>query len=109
MFEVGEVAQVDKDAPHGSRTELHLCALVAHGEVTLSEVHADADFLAFQLGVDAKVLEMEHPSFLPGRSAQIQADGKPVGWLGELHPEVLERWEITMPVAAFELDLGALL
>jgi phenylalanyl-tRNA synthetase beta subunit len=29
--------------------------------------------------------------------------------LGEIHPEVLERWQIEMPAAAMELDLHQLL
>jgi phenylalanyl-tRNA synthetase beta chain len=35
-------------------------------------------------------------------------DDKPVGLIGELHPEVLERWQITMPCSAFELALDPL-
>ena len=32
-----------------------------------------------------------------------------LGWLGELHPLVLREWELDGPVAAFELDVDALL
>jgi phenylalanyl-tRNA synthetase beta chain len=35
-------------------------------------------------------------------------DGVEVGWVGELHPETAERFELEdWPVAAFELDLAA--
>jgi phenylalanyl-tRNA synthetase beta chain len=33
--------------------------------------------------------------------------GEPVGWLGEIHPEVAATWDIQETVAAFELDLDA--
>jgi phenylalanyl-tRNA synthetase beta chain len=48
-------------------------------------------------------------SFLhPGRSAVVRVGGSEVGWVGELHPEVAERFELEgWPAAAFELDLGA--
>ena len=51
------------------------------------------------------------PPFLhPGRAATIVAgDGVELGWLGELHPLVLREWELDGPVAAFELDVDALL
>jgi phenylalanyl-tRNA synthetase beta chain len=109
LFEAGEVAIFDRSAPHGSRTELHLGALVVRREATLSEIHADLEFLFHQLGLVLKLKEVEHPAYLPGRVAQVLAGEQPVGLLGETHPEVLDRWEIGMPVAAFEVNLGALL
>jgi len=45
---------------------------------------------------------------MDGRVAHIMIDDKPVGLIGELHPEVLERWQITMPCSAFELALDPL-
>jgi phenylalanyl-tRNA synthetase beta chain len=35
--------------------------------------------------------------------------GRRIGIVGELHPEVLERWSIQMPCAAVELELESLL
>jgi phenylalanyl-tRNA synthetase beta chain len=110
LFEAGEVAVFDRSSPHGSRTELHLGALTVRRESTLSEIHADLEFLFHQLGLELKLKEVEHPSFLPGRAALVlaAAQPQPVGMLGEVHPEVLERWEVGMPAAAFEIHLGAL-
>ena len=50
-----------------------------------------------------------HPSFLEGRAGRILVADKPVGIIGEIHPEVLERWQITMPVVAFDLNLSQLI
>jgi phenylalanyl-tRNA synthetase beta chain len=47
------------------------------------------------------------PFLHPGRSAVVRVDGSEVGWVGELHPEVAEKFELGgWPVAAFELDLA---
>ena len=48
------------------------------------------------------------PSFLhPGRSAAVRTGDSEAGWVGELHPEVAERFGLDgWPVAAFELDAG---
>ncbi len=108
LFECGEVAVFDEKSPQGSRTELHLGALVAHGEITLSEIHSDLEFLGIQLGQPFTLQESDHPWLLPGRSATVLCQGTPIGWMGELHPAVLDRWEIGMPAAAFELNLNAL-
>jgi phenylalanyl-tRNA synthetase beta chain len=47
------------------------------------------------------------PFLHPGRTARIRVDGKPAGWLGEVHPLVAAEWDIEDTVAAFELDLDA--
>jgi phenylalanyl-tRNA synthetase beta chain len=31
--------------------------------------------------------------------------GNPVGVIGEVHPEVLERWQIAVPVVSFDVNL----
>ena len=43
--------------------------------------------------------------FIEGRAAEILWKGKSLGFMGELHPEILTRWGLTMPTAALEIDL----
>ncbi len=105
LVEAGDVAVFDESSPCGSRTEIHVAALVAHREANLSESHADLEYLLHMLQVDWQLVEAENPTYLPGRCARIEIGGKSVGWLGEVHPAVLEKWEIGVPVAAFELAL----
>jgi len=48
-----------------------------------------------------------HETLRPGRTARVLADGSPVGWIGELHPAVAERFDLKGPgviVAELELD-----
>ena len=46
------------------------------------------------------------PFLHPGRSAVVRVDGSEAGWVGELHPEIAEKFELEgWPVAAFELNL----
>jgi phenylalanyl-tRNA synthetase beta chain len=47
------------------------------------------------------------PFLHPGRTARILVDGRPAGWLGEIHPLVAAEWDIEDTVAAFEVDLDA--
>ena len=54
--------------------------------------------------------EGESYAFLqPGRGAEVLSGGTVLGWVGEIHPEVRERYDIALPVVAFELSLDALL
>ena len=49
--------------------------------------------------------KVEEPFLHPGRSAMVLVDGEKTGWVGELHPEVANKFELEgWPVAAFELD-----
>ena len=53
-------------------------------------------------------LERGSEAFLhPGRAAKLLVEGRPAGWLGEIHPLVAAQWGLDATVAAFELDLDA--
>jgi phenylalanyl-tRNA synthetase beta chain len=46
----------------------------------------------------------------PGRTARVLVEGAQVGWIGELHPAVAERFDIKGPsVAVAEIDLDPIL
>ena len=109
LFEVGEVAILDVSAETGSRTELRLSALCAHAGASFSECHSFLELLCFYLNKAYRLHPNSHPSFLEGRVAQIFVGDQPIGLVGELHPEVLERWQISMPCSMFELTLQPLL
>jgi phenylalanyl-tRNA synthetase beta chain len=61
------------------------------------------------LGASYSLEPVNHPSFLDGRAGQIMLNGRPIGVIGELHPEVLEQWQVTMPTVAFELAIDSLI
>ena len=50
-----------------------------------------------------------HPAFHPARSARIQLEAKDIGWIGELHPRWLQKYDISQGVVFFEVDVNALL
>jgi len=108
MFEAGEVARHDLTHPLGSRTVTVLGGMIAHADAHFSEAHSCLDTLFYYVNQAYSLESIQHPSFLAGRVGGIVSDGKQVGVIGELHPEVLERWQIGVPVVAFEIDLTEL-
>lgn len=48
------------------------------------------------------------PFLHPGRAAAVTLDGRPAGWLGELHPRLAAANDLPVSVA-FEIDAGALI
>ncbi|MFA5802912.1 MAG: phenylalanine--tRNA ligase subunit beta, partial [Thermoleophilia bacterium] len=51
----------------------------------------------------------DEPFLHPGKSAYVIVDGKRAGFIGEVHPLVLEAFDIDKPVVAFELLEDALI
>ena len=109
LFEAGDVAIPDATHELGSRTETVLGAVIAHATAHFSEIHSCLDTLFYHLGREYRLEPVPHPSFLEGRAGRILVDEKSVGIIGEIHPEVLERWQTTMPVVAFDLNLSQLI
>ena len=60
-------------------------------------------------GVEWKIRETTHPSFMEGRVGEILVGGVCVGFVGEINPAVLEAWKLENPAAAFELHLQQLI
>lgn len=63
-----------------------------------------------RLGLAASFEPADDPFYHPGRAASVVAGGRRIGGLGEVHPQVLERFDIESEgVAFFELDLESVL
>ena len=108
IFEAGETAQVDEKADEGTSTFLKLAALLAHPIANFSELHSSLDLLMYYLDRSYKLVPVTHPSFLEGRVGKIVVEGKDLGLIGELHPKVLNNWQIVMPCTVFELRFDLL-
>ncbi len=50
-----------------------------------------------------------HPALHPGRCARVLLDGRPVGFVGELHPRWRQAYELPQAPVVFELDLASTL
>jgi phenylalanyl-tRNA synthetase beta chain len=65
----------------------------------------EARGLAERLVPGARFVPETRPYLHPGRSSVVYVGDREAGWVGELHPEVAERFGLTgWPVAALELD-----
>ena len=50
----------------------------------------------------------EHPALHPGRSAAITRAGQRVGWIGELHPSVVQQLDLPSAPYVFEIEYAAI-
>jgi phenylalanyl-tRNA synthetase beta chain len=67
-----------------------------------------ADVEALFAPRSARFVKAEHPALHPGRSARIELDGQAVGWIGELHPRWMQRYDLPHAPILFEIDADAL-
>ena len=67
------------------------------------------EVLSRELGLERfKVRAAELPFLQPGRAAEVLIGGEVAGWVGEVHPLVLDTFEAEGPVTAFEIALAPL-
>jgi phenylalanyl-tRNA synthetase beta chain len=68
-----------------------------------------ADVEALLAPVTARYERITHPALHPGRAAAVQVNGKPIGFVGELHPQWVQKYELGTAPVVFELDLDSVL
>ena len=101
MFEVGDVIV-------GCENRLRVAACITHSRANFAEIRSYVQALMRELNVEWDVKPSKDEAFIDGRRADIVVNGKVVGVFGEIHPEVLEKFDLNNPVAAFEIDLTSI-
>lgn len=59
--------------------------------------------------VTPRFVKAEHPALHPGRSARIEIDGRAVGWVGDLHPRWMQKYDLPHAPVLFEIEAEALM
>jgi phenylalanyl-tRNA synthetase beta chain len=80
--------------------------MVAFEEANLSGIQSYLEAIAYYFRFDYEIRPIDHPTYLAGRIGEVIRDGKPYGLIGELHPQVLEAWNLAVPISVFEVDLS---
>jgi phenylalanyl-tRNA synthetase beta chain len=123
-FEIGRVYLPDPSVPDGALEVAGIAQPVRVAALALGpaleeqwgaqtrpvdffDVKADLEMLVAPRR--ARFEAAAHPAFHPGRSARVLIEGRPAGWLGELHPAWQQRYELPAAPILFELDAEGLL
>ncbi|HIE26476.1 TPA: phenylalanine--tRNA ligase subunit beta [Candidatus Poribacteria bacterium] len=78
-------------------------------EVDFFDIKGIVENLFEEFGlVEYEVKPVDHPTLHPNKSAQIRMDGEILGIMGEVHPNVLDNYDISQKVYLFELDFDKL-
>ena len=123
IFEIGAIYLQDtnvQDGPlevAGYQQPKRLAAL-AYGPVAeeqWGQETRNVDFFDVKADLEAlfapktlRFIKQEHVALHPGRSAAIECDGKHIGYIGELHPRLQQKYELPLAPVLFEVDVAAL-
>ena len=123
VFEVGRVFRRDRSVVDSDTTVACIdqpirVAALAYGsadEPQWGMRDRPVDFFDAKGDVEAlfapravRFVAAEHPALHPGRCARIELDGKPVGFVGELHPRWRQGYELPRAPMVFEVDASGL-
>ena len=121
LFEVGLRFIPEKTAENGISQEMMLAGLISG---SCSDEHWDIPIKAvdfFDLKGDLEALleltgqpgqyrfkQAAHPALHPGQSAEIELNGKAVGYIGTLHPQIERKYGLNGRAIVFEIEMNAL-
>ncbi len=105
VFEVGQVVGHDPSTETKTRTDVHAGLVSAHTQAGLTEAASLLDEFCRRMGVQYQLKDLKSERFIDGRAASIVVGKETVGFVGELHPQVLENFGLQVPAAAFEIRL----
>jgi phenylalanyl-tRNA synthetase beta chain len=106
LFEVSDVVEVNMRLENRCQRKLHVSAVESYAGANFTEIKSVVEALLTNLGLKKwRLKAATHPSFILGRAATICVGKERIALLGELHPQVLNNFELENPVAAFEVDL----
>ncbi|MFT5644763.1 MAG: phenylalanyl-tRNA synthetase beta chain [Janthinobacterium sp.] len=123
LFEIGAIFKRNADIPNGALTvagyeQPKRVAAIAYGpaqDEQWGQVSRAVDFFDIKADLEAlfapqvpRFVKAEHPALHPGRAAHIEVDGQVVGFIGELHPRWLQKYDLPLAPVCFEVDAAVL-
>uniref|UniRef100_A0A8W4FKK9 Phenylalanine--tRNA ligase beta subunit n=1 Tax=Sus scrofa TaxID=9823 RepID=A0A8W4FKK9_PIG len=112
LFEISDVVIKDSSRDVGARNYRHLCAVYYNKNPGFEIIHGLLDRIMQLFAVPPGekkggyvIKASEGPAFFPGRCAEIFARGQSIGKLGVLHPDVITKFELTLPCSCLEINI----
>ena len=108
IFELGEVVEVTGEGDRGVRYGRKLAILYMADKAGYEDIQAVVYSIVKLTGDEISVIkEYTHPLMIQGRTAIAETKRGLRIIMGEVRPEILERYGITYPIAAAEIDYTA--
>jgi len=106
MFEIGAVTKINPETEVGVNEYRHLAFAIIGPNAGYAEGRAILDSALRELGLTGKYETGTHPSFIEGRFAKIKVSNGLEAFLGEIHPQVLNNFNLDYPIVYCELPIA---
>lgn len=105
FFELSKVYLGDHFSEENLADERESLAIGMYGNVDIFDLKGIIENLLSRLNINRyRFVNSTHDSLHPGRTAELLVNNKRVGYIGEVHPEALDNYEI--PVRAYMAELN---
>jgi phenylalanyl-tRNA synthetase beta chain len=105
VFEISDCVILDEDAETKTKTIRKLSGVISYDNANLTEMKSIVEAVLKALNYKYEIRDYKHPSFIESRCGEILVNEKQIGFMGEIHPEVLGKWELEKPVIGFEIKV----
>ncbi len=111
LFEMGTIFSGTGTTKETGVEEAEHLAITLCGEgADYTKIKQMVEYLTKHLNIEATFTapQRSFDAFIKGRVAALTIHGTMMGVLGEIHPSVLQNFRLSLPVAAFEINLDML-
>lgn len=105
LFAIGTIFRKNEQFDTNIEESQRLVVAIASEKTDYTEARQIIDYLLRNLDIKYEITEVDHASFIKGRVGRVIANGKKVAYVGEINPQVIQNWNLEVPVTAFELNL----
>lgn len=106
IFENGFTIIPDERADTGAKNVSKLCVSIANHDANYTQIKGIFDMLMNLLELEVNFEKSDLSYLIEGRRADILFKDEKIGFIGEVHPQVIENFNLSVPIASFEIDLS---
>jgi len=108
IFDIGTIFKKNPKTDTGIEENFRLGIALCNEKAGFTQIKQVLDYLFSSLDLKYEISEEDHSSFIPGRVGRVICNNKKIAYIGELSPNVLENFELNMPVSCLELNITEL-
>ena len=106
FFEIGTVFEENTKEETGVKEQTNLCISSCGENTSFTTIKQQLDILLNSLNLEYTLERDEIMFMLEGRTAKIKIGKEQIGIIGEIHPKILNYYELDFPVSLLEIDVN---
>jgi len=105
IFELGRTIELNEKTETRVREPFKLCLAFSHSKSNFNEMKSALEAIAKNFSFNYELKEIVHPALIEGRAAEILADKKMKGLIGEINQKALNNFGLEANTTVMELEL----